>query len=576
MSDSACVVTYLAVVIGAGTFQLPAAVARVGWLKGLLLIVTMSTWNYGMSHLICSLPSMFECNFETYASIGQFCLPPRLGTVFIVLSMLVWCGAASFQLTALARHLQAVVSCLRESHVSQTSPMVRSLCILPVVAFLWKTRGSQLVKVSRLSLRAMFMVAALEVLMGTCHYTYRRFVEGAVVEVVAWRTPQTPEEVEKFGNMAGISQMILAYGGLGLLPYCLADLLHPQNALKVVRKASLQIGVMYTFVGVVCYLCWGDDLLERSPSAILISLGAPYTWVVALISLLFSFKAMCCYPLLFWPLMREIELAVGWHRLPCAELRLPWATKWQKRMKMAARVALSSLTLLPLQLEEGGFGRHLCTGCFVIAFVLAQILGAVFFIVQSLFVHKRNLRRLPALQSQADEDSRTSHVSRTTTASAWSRATTASAGHRATAASAASGATFASVGSRATTASAATGRATAVSADGRPSRAAHAQSRTAAAASVYLGGSRFIHFVAAGIIAAIGTYVGVLLIYQTLAKLASELLVANTSAVPAVLAAGFHPIADPNLALGGEAAAETVAVGETFAANAAAVPRLVS
>lgn len=48
--------------------------------------------------------------------------------------------------------------------------------------------------------------------------------------------------------------MTLAFGGIAILPYVLADMLQPENARKVVLKASVRITVFYLSVSMPLHL----------------------------------------------------------------------------------------------------------------------------------------------------------------------------------------------------------------------------------------------------------------------------------------------------------------------------------
>eukprot|EP00415_Alexandrium_ostenfeldii_P001411 UN1411 len=176
-------------------------------------------------------------------------------------------------------------------------------------------------------------------------------------------------------------------------------MLNPHHAPKVVKKASLQVGVFYTCVGVICYLGWGEDLLNQSPIEKMLELGMPYTVMASLISILFSAKAVCAYPLLFRPFMREIETAIASDELPCVELRLPWALKWQGRLKLAVRGVLVTSTLAALFLRQVNSGSSLKSWvewCAFLIFIFVQVFAPALFVVRSLFVHKQNLRKRSA------------------------------------------------------------------------------------------------------------------------------------------------------------------------------------
>jgi len=382
-------VLYLSIIIGAGTFSLSSAVAKLGWLQGMVVLLGLCALHYGLASLVACLPQMLGRNIEHYGGMGRMCLSNRLGNAFLVCSIVAWWTACTFQLCALDTNLEAWHN-LGGGYQWLTGSAARAFCGLPCLAFIWRTRGIKMIKVSRISMKAMMTVAVIEVSCAVCHLLYGLLC-AAPVHVVAWRS-WTPEENRQVGFLHGVMDMIMAFCGVGFLPYAIADMLHPENAKKVITTAAAKVSVIYCVVGTVSYLGWGDDLLDETPIKRMIAMGMPYSIFASIMSFLFYIKALCAYPLFFWPLLREMEMVIPWRELPCLELRLPWALTWQRRLGAAVRVTAALLTLVPLMLKDFPVVWGIFTRVATCIIVVAQLLAPAAFITKGIRVHWKRLR----------------------------------------------------------------------------------------------------------------------------------------------------------------------------------------
>mmetsp|Transcript_116048 Transcript_116048/g.339314 ORF Transcript_116048/g.339314 Transcript_116048/m.339314 type:complete len:538 (-) Transcript_116048:27-1640(-) len=391
MTDTACVLTYLSIVVGAGTFSLSKSMAAIGVVQGSLVLTALSVWNYAQSELLFRLPQLLERNFDTYTSIARACFSNWFSNIFLLLSTICWWCVCVFNLLMLEDTLERVAICWGGAkHRGEGSFAATLVCLLPGLAFICKTRGNQLVTVSKVAIRSMVAVAALEIVCAIGHYT-TNLVNETPVRSVAWRTAGGPEEV---GLASSISGMVVAFAGVGCWPYVLADMLHPQNAAKVVRKTSLIIGIFYLCIGIICYIGWGEDILEKTPVEQMIEIGGIYTFFASLMSILFSVKAVCAYPLAFRPLLREIERVIMPEDLPCIELRLPWALRCVQRSKFAGRVTLALLTFVPLRAlgPKTDMNMNIFLRVAKAFFVAVHVLGPSLLFIRSLFIHKQILQ----------------------------------------------------------------------------------------------------------------------------------------------------------------------------------------
>ncbi|CAK9002537.1 Aa_trans domain-containing protein [Durusdinium trenchii] len=133
----------------------------------------------------------------------------------------------------------------------------------------------------------------------------------------------------------GLFDMVLAFGGIAILPYVLADMLQPENSRKVVIKATTQIMFFYLSVAMICYFGWADSIQHETPLRLMMSMSTGYQYAARIISFLFIIKTVTTFPLTFWPLYREVEALLDLHEVPGLQLQLPWAIRRQRFLKAA-------------------------------------------------------------------------------------------------------------------------------------------------------------------------------------------------------------------------------------------------
>merc|ERR1712048_624469 len=166
--------------------------------------------------------------------------------------------------------------------------------------------------------------------------------------------------------------MMFAFAGISLLPYILADL---------VIDAGTKIMAFYTWLGFVAYFGWARLLMEtddknyrRPPLKIMQCLEGFYSNAASVISALFCLKTVSTFPLIFWPLYREVDLVFMFDESPAVNLKLPWAIRRQHRQKLIVKVVLIAMTLVAaLVLEKGSFA-FIAFACLNIAMNFTQFI----------------------------------------------------------------------------------------------------------------------------------------------------------------------------------------------------------
>ena len=88
----------------------------------------------------------------------------------------------------------------------------------------------------------------------------------------------------------GLFDMGMAFGGIAILPYVLADMLNPRNAKKVVVKATTRIMLFYLSVAMIGYFGWADTIEKRAPLQVMMQKGFWYQNAARIISALFVLK----------------------------------------------------------------------------------------------------------------------------------------------------------------------------------------------------------------------------------------------------------------------------------------------
>lgn len=176
-------------------------------------------------------------------------------------------------------------------------------------------------------------------------------------------------------------EMMYAFAGVSLLPYILADLVNPDNARTVAINASKRITTFYLWLGIICYIGWAKEMEtdnefihRRQPMKIMHCLDDYYPYAAMGICALFFLKTVTTFPLLFWPLYREVDALIMFDETPAVKLKLPWAIRRQYHMKRVVKAILIVLILVPALVLDQGHFTLLAFACVAFATTISQFI----------------------------------------------------------------------------------------------------------------------------------------------------------------------------------------------------------
>ncbi|CAJ1407689.1 unnamed protein product [Effrenium voratum] len=338
-SDSACVNAYMATLLGAGTFRLSRAISRCGWLIGFGALVVFSLMHVFICLRLVEVPQLIQRDVPNATFLAKVFLHRRAYSMMAILSVLSWFGACAIQLQNVFTNVLSVIAADIAGQASRHETpfgwklfgtFVLALVIVPLSL---KTSAKDLQTKASYAVYAMLAIGVVEM---TC-----AFIHGI------FKLVSDPPDYHSCGNniTGGLYDMLLAFGGIAILPYVLADMLQPQNARKVVIEATTQIMLYYLSVAMICYFGWADSIQSRTPLQQMMSMSLFYQNAARVISFLFIIKTVTTFPLTFWPLYREVEALLDLDDSPGLQLQLPWAIRRQRFLKVFTKVALVSACL---------------------------------------------------------------------------------------------------------------------------------------------------------------------------------------------------------------------------------------
>lgn len=327
VDDTTCMYNYMGVIIGFGALGLPEMLAHCGIIPGLIAIICFGCLNGFWAHRIIELPMLVTANLERYGDIAKICFPKFYWTAFCAI-IATWYGYV----------LLNYFSCLYYSrhHVVKKFNPVLGYTMEVVFSFVFlclsfrsgvKENHRRGVWGMQIMYMVLFLVAVCSFCHGLTNFNFNTYdVWGGDWEQI----------------MDGMLEVGLSFTGLGIIPYIVSEMLHPENARYVVTRASRNITAYYVAFALVGYLGWGKDVngsvareIERLGET---NLFYRITSTIITISLLGKFVLV--FPIIFLPLIRELEGFLQLDDSPPIDLGLPWAIRRLSFIKMILRVLL--------------------------------------------------------------------------------------------------------------------------------------------------------------------------------------------------------------------------------------------
>jgi len=162
----------------------------------------------------------------------------------------------------------------------------------------------------------------------------------------------TPRSAEDFSE--GVQDLILAFGGIMVIPYIVAEMASPAESRKVISRTIWMISAFYFVVGVGGYIGFGDIVLcWPNPARLMVRIPFDnglekilFITLGTLITIFLLVKSVATIPLFLWPLIREFKVIVSYFEDPASELQLPWARVRDHRQRMWWRGLIMFLVVL--------------------------------------------------------------------------------------------------------------------------------------------------------------------------------------------------------------------------------------
>lgn len=335
-SERTCTVMYMAVVIGDGMFNISRGMAKCGWIPGLAVLWGICWIHHFLCTRFVEVPQLLERNFETYTSVARHCFGRIVSPVFAWFCIQSWAGNCTISLRNIAKACRMVL------FKDQSTPVGISFffCIF-LTPFAFRTSARGLHLASLVAFSTMLSIATLESMSAM----YRVF---GSTESVTYTLVGSRQNV-----ICGAQDIAMAFAGVGMLPYIVAEMFSPAEAHRVVSTACQGISSLYTIVAIVCYFGWGNDVMQRAPIQEVMNQGPGGLLLSRFIFGLLGIRTVMSYGIFFWPMWREMGRFLNRQEEPASELRLPWAIRFQYRIRTWARIGLVALTWAPL-----GFTRQ--------------------------------------------------------------------------------------------------------------------------------------------------------------------------------------------------------------------------
>ena len=287
-SNQACMNAYMAVVLGPGTFRLSRAISRCGWLIGFGALLCLSLMHIFICLRLVEVPQLIQQDVPNATFLAKVFLERRAYRIVAILSVLSWFGACSIQLQNVVSNILTVVAFDAKDYANlhrfrDTTPfgwklLAAIMLAVTIVPLSLKSSAKDLQTKASYAVYAMLAIGAVE---SSCAFVHGIYHLKSEVQ-------DHGEDYDSVGsNIAGgLFDMALAFGGIAILPYVLADMLQPENAREVVIKATTRIMFFYLACAMIGYFGWANTIKIMTPLQLMMSMSWGYQNCARIISFL--------------------------------------------------------------------------------------------------------------------------------------------------------------------------------------------------------------------------------------------------------------------------------------------------
>lgn len=411
-TEDMAIYMYLAVIIGFGSLSIPSGFRHCGVFPGLLLLFFFSFVHLFLAHRLIDIPELSGCNLSGYGDIA-IKLFSRFGSDCVRLcTVCMWFNACLMFYFVLIYYFTPVL-CHLKMHVEQEFWCSFSEAVL--MAFLipqtFHTDAKRLRFNARWSVRAMLGVLAVVCFASTVHFVFH-FSE---IEY-NWLLP--PPSTERGVEWSSLDHLILgakvmgtSMAGLAILPYIVADMMHPQRAKIMVNKAVTRFTGFYVVIGLVAYFGFGNAVRSNVMASIIFAddpnkkVIVKYTgffwWLAQVMSMCMSLKCISAFSLFVWPFFRELDAYVDMDSSPAISLSLPWAIQRLSRFKVYVRVALCATIFICRRLMPHW---TVVEPVAMIPVYFCQLVLLPVFVVRGMMARLKRIRQ-KVMRNESDEES---------------------------------------------------------------------------------------------------------------------------------------------------------------------------
>mmetsp|Transcript_22237 Transcript_22237/g.48611 ORF Transcript_22237/g.48611 Transcript_22237/m.48611 type:complete len:1004 (-) Transcript_22237:173-3184(-) len=365
--DSSTKRNFLAITLGLSTFDMPTAIAKCGWLVGILSLVGIALLRIFLVNRLLEVPRLVRQNLASYGELGRGCFGNAGFWITAIFVSFWWYGCCSLYI--LFTILQFQTQCkdngrkMLRGCVPWWAWLPCTLALLPLV--LRRPGQRELRWASIVSLYA--MVTCLIMVSICALFNGFRALGTDKVKVEYDFLPPDSGLLRRQSDLLVDAVSSVSHGLLGVaaVPYVVAEMSSPDQAKKVVGDACKVHTVFTVFVGLAGYFGWGRALLNEKS----VLTTGPIDQVRKLdgvqdegwsdmmaicMQILLVTKTVATYPIYLWPLIREWHGLLNLEDHVAVRLGLPWAFKRAKCRKKLVRYCLIAATLGPVLLLKGG------------------------------------------------------------------------------------------------------------------------------------------------------------------------------------------------------------------------------